>query len=138
MVNPQRRVAELLILALEAKIKQLVSHAISLTASSRSINSISTAPTTGSFAVGVAREKPEVLTLSSFTTLFTVSPSSLPSGSAAAYKLLACSDGDSPDDDGTETNSMLKERLVSDPRWQLMALLAERSTVRETLAVHTQ
>lgn len=43
--------------------------------------------------------------------------------------------GNGFDDDGRGDSgiSILKDREVKDPRWQIIALLAERSSVRETL-----
>ena len=131
---PSREVASLLMLAFEvrenqprhsplfispqAKLKQLITQALSLTSTSHAITSIRTAePHSHSY----------VLPASSFDSLFTVSPAVLPNKSAAAMRL-AIGENDSSDDD-----YILKNRETKDQRWQLFALLSERSTVREAL-----
>ena len=57
-----------------------------------------------------------------------MSPAVLPNKSAAAMQL-ALGENDSFD----EEDVVLKDREVRDQRWQMFALLAERSAVRETL-----
>ncbi|KAJ8586000.1 hypothetical protein M405DRAFT_382907 [Rhizopogon salebrosus TDB-379] len=117
---PSRAVASLLVLAFEAKLKQLITHALSLTSTSHAIASITpSAP----------HSHNRVLTASSFDTLFTLSPAVLPNKSAAAMHL-AIGDNDIVDD---EDVVLLKDREVRDQRWQILALLAERSTVNEAL-----
>ncbi|OJA10687.1 hypothetical protein AZE42_01061 [Rhizopogon vesiculosus] len=120
---PSRAVASLLMLAFEAKLKQLITHALSLTSTSHAIASITpSAP----------HSHNRVLTASSFDTLFTLSPAVLPNKSAAAMRL-AIGDNDIMDD---EDVVLLKDREVRDQRWQILALLAERSTVNEALRNH--
>ncbi|KAG1751663.1 transcriptional regulator of RNA polII, SAGA, subunit-domain-containing protein [Suillus occidentalis] len=117
---PPRAVASLLMLAFEAKLKQLITHALSLTSTSHAIASIT--PST-------RHSHSRVLTASSFDTLFTISPAVLPNKSAAAMRL-AIGDNDIMDD---EDVILLKDREVRDQRWQILALLGERSTVNEAL-----
>ncbi|KAG2344048.1 hypothetical protein BDR05DRAFT_962334 [Suillus weaverae] len=117
---PPRAVASLLMLAFEAKLKQLITHALSLTSSSHAIASIT--PST-------RHSHGRVLTASSFDTLFTLSPAVLPNKSAAAMRL-AIGDNDIMDD---EDVILLKDREVRDQRWQILALLGERSTINEAL-----
>ncbi|KAN0088508.1 Transcriptional regulator of RNA polII, SAGA, subunit domain containing protein [Tylopilus felleus] len=117
---PSRTVASLMMLAFEAKLKQLITHAISLTSTSHAIASINpSAP----------RSNNRVLTASSFDSLFTLSPAVLPNQSAAAMRL-AIGDNEIMDD---EDVVLLKDREVRDQRWQILALLGERSTVKEAL-----
>ncbi|KAL4063127.1 transcriptional regulator of RNA polII, SAGA, subunit-domain-containing protein [Scleroderma yunnanense] len=116
---PTRAVSSLMILAVEAKLKQLIKQALSSTSTSYAIASINpSAP----------RSNNRVLTASSFDTLFTLSPAVLPNRSAAAMKL-AVGDNDMDDEDIV----LLKDREVRDQRWQILALLGERSTVKEAL-----
>lgn len=116
---PSRAVSSLMTLAVETKLKQLIKQALSLTSTSYAIASINpSAP----------RSNNRVLTASSFETLFTVSPAVLPNKSAAAMKLEI---GDNDMDD--EDIAFLKDREVRDQRWQILALLGERSTVKEAL-----
>ncbi|KAG1746671.1 transcriptional regulator of RNA polII, SAGA, subunit-domain-containing protein [Suillus paluster] len=117
---PSRAVASLLMLAFEAKLKQLITHALSLTSTSHAIASINPS---------ARHSHSRVLTASSFDTLFTLSPAVLPNKSAAAMRL-AIGDNDIIDD---EDVALLKDREVRDQRWQILALLAERSTVNEAL-----
>lgn len=70
-----------------------------------------------------------VLTTSAFETLFTVRPAVLPYQSAAATRLMAEGQSDSRHYDQIP----LKERHTDDPRWQILAVLADRSTVREAI-----
>ncbi|KAF7359251.1 hypothetical protein MSAN_01267400 [Mycena sanguinolenta] len=127
LAAPSRAVPSLMNLACEAMLKQLLTHALTLTSTSQTISSItpSTSRTTH------ARNQP-VLTTSSFNTLFTVSPADLPNKSAAALRL-----GFMGEDDGQADIDhdivLLKDREVRDQRWQIIALLGERSTVREVL-----
>ncbi|TFK44585.1 transcriptional regulator of RNA polII, SAGA, subunit-domain-containing protein [Crucibulum laeve] len=132
---PARAVPALMSLACEAKLKQLITHAITLTATSHAISSI--APSnlnSGSSSSALHHhqpQKPPILTPSSFQTLFTMSPADLPNKSAAAMRL-ALSPSSNEDDD-SEHLVVLRDREVRDQRWQIMALLGERSTVREAL-----
>lgn len=119
MGTPSRAVSSLLTLAVETKLKQLIKQALSLTSTSYAIASINpSAP----------RSNNRVLTASSFEALFTVSPAVLPNKSAAAMKL-EFGDNDMDDEDIV----LLKDREVRDQRWQILALLGERSTVKEAL-----
>ncbi|KAJ7632105.1 hypothetical protein FB45DRAFT_493443 [Roridomyces roridus] len=128
---PNRAVPSLMNLACEAMLKQLLSHALTLTASSQTIPSIT--PSTSRSAY--SRTHP-VLTTASFNTLFTIAPADIPNKSAAALRL-----GFMGEDDGMADNdndvALLKDREVRDQRWQILALLAERSTVREVLRGRT-
>ncbi|KAI9464175.1 transcriptional regulator of RNA polII, SAGA, subunit-domain-containing protein [Boletus coccyginus] len=117
---PSRTVASLMMLAFEAKLKQLITHALSLTSTSHAIASINPS---------VPRSNNRVLTASSFDSLFTLSPAVLPNQSAAAMRL-AIGENEVMDD---EDVVVLKHREVRDQRWQILALLSERSTVKEAL-----
>ncbi|TFL05426.1 transcriptional regulator of RNA polII, SAGA, subunit-domain-containing protein [Pterulicium gracile] len=125
LAAPSKDVASLLLLALEAKIKQLVTHALTLTQSGLSIQSIPTIS-------GAASSSGRVLSIDALDTLFTVSPSDLPQGSAAVMTRLSLGDDRGDDVDGADL-LLIRDREVSDQRWQVMALLAERSAVRESL-----
>lgn len=70
----------------------------------------------------------KILDTAAFETLFTMSPAELPNKSAAAMQLAL---GGQEDVDGDIP--LLKDREVRDQRWQIVALLGERSTVREAL-----
>ncbi|KAJ3486810.1 hypothetical protein NLI96_g3983 [Meripilus lineatus] len=110
---PHRLVSSLMMLAFEAKLKQLITQALSLTSSSHAITSIQTSG---------KQTTHYPLSTSSFETLFTLSPATLPNGSAAATRL-ALGENDTYDEE-----YLLKDREVKDQRWQLFALLGERST----------
>lgn len=73
------------------------------------------------------QSKNTVLSVASFDTLFTLSPGVLPNRSAAAMRL-ALGDNDSIDEE-----HVLKDREVRDQRWQMFALLGQRSTVKDAL-----
>lgn len=119
MGAPSRAVSSLMAVAVETKLKQLIKQALSLTSTSYAIASINpSAP----------RSNNRVLTASSFETLFTISPAVLPNKSAAALKLEI---GENDMDD--EDIAFLKDREVRDQRWQVLALLGERSSVKEAL-----
>ena len=78
------------------------------------------------------------MTLSTFASLLTMSPSLLPVDSAAAKRLLALREDEREPEDGLgmgEDVALLRDREVRDQRWQVVALLGERSTVREALKV---
>ncbi|KAF9485659.1 hypothetical protein BDN70DRAFT_536993 [Pholiota conissans] len=84
---PGRSVPALMTLACEAKLKQLITHALTLTSSSSAISSI--APTSSSASALGHHHPPNrtpVLTPDSFHTLFTISPADLPNRSAAAMR----------------------------------------------------
>lgn len=120
---PSRTASSLLLLATQAHLKQLVTQAIALSSSSHAITSIhpSHRPT----------HSPTHLRLSTFSTLLTLSPSLLPNDSAAARRLLSLREDADVNED--EDVALLKDREVRDQRWQLVALLGERSTVKGAL-----
>lgn len=120
---PSRNVPSLMNLACEAKLKQLITHALTLTSASTAISSI--AP------VRDPHRPPPVLDTAAFHTLFTLSPADLPNKSATAMRL-ALGETDLVDDDDHDV-VLLKDREVRDQRWQIVALLGERSTVRDSL-----
>ncbi|KAK0202927.1 transcriptional regulator of RNA polII, SAGA, subunit-domain-containing protein [Desarmillaria ectypa] len=127
--SPSRSVSSLMHLACEVglvKLKQLITHALTLTDKSLAISSISTSSAT-SFS-SHRSQKQKVLSTSAFDTLFAMAPAVLPNGSAAAMHLAV---GDREDDE--EDIALLKKPDVKDPRWQIVALLGERSTVKEML-----
>lgn len=105
----------------QAKLKQLIISTLALTSTSHAITSIKTS----------TKHTGGHLSASSFNTLFTISPASLPNGSAAAMRL-ALGENDTYDDE-----LLLKDREVRDQRWQMFALLGERSTVKEALRTIT-
>jgi len=123
--SPARNVANLVHLACEVKLKQLITHALTLTTQSLAITSVSTAKSSHSL-----HHQPKLLSTAAFETLFTVSPTDLPNNSAAAIKLAL---GDRDDEVEEDTIPMLKNRQAGDRRWQLAALLAQRSAVKEAL-----
>ncbi|KAF8957460.1 transcriptional regulator of RNA polII, SAGA, subunit-domain-containing protein [Flammula alnicola] len=92
---PSRTVPALMTLACEAKLKQLITHALTLTSTSHAISSIAPSSSSSSSTLGTSAQqthhhyphnKPPVLTPDSFHTLFTVSPADLPNKSAAAMR----------------------------------------------------
>ncbi|KAJ3508728.1 hypothetical protein NLJ89_g5597 [Agrocybe chaxingu] len=124
---PSRSVPNLMMLACEAKLKQLITHALTLTSTSHAISSItpsSSMPQPPGAAHHHFPHRPPVLTAASLQTLFTIAPADLPNRSAAAMRFA---------DDDSDNVSVLKDREVRDQRWQIMALLGERSTVRDQL-----
>ncbi|KAK0429723.1 transcriptional regulator of RNA polII, SAGA, subunit-domain-containing protein [Armillaria borealis] len=124
--SPSRSVSSLMHLACEVKLKQLITHALTLTDKSLAISSISTASAPSSSSHRSQKQK--VLSTSAFDTLFAMAPAVLPNGSAAAMHLAI---GDREDDE--EDIALLKKPDIKDPRWQIVALLGERSTVKEML-----
>ncbi|KAF8957463.1 transcriptional regulator of RNA polII, SAGA, subunit-domain-containing protein [Flammula alnicola] len=185
---PSRTVPALMTLACEAKLKQLITHALTLTSTSHAISSIAPSSSSSSTLGTSAQQthhhyphnKPPVLTPDSFHTLFTVSPADLPNKSAAAMRFAVSPSSLSPfvtpfiinriayiviieyaklhaiqipkiilertnlipnqtqrnamqQDDDADDVVLLKDRDVRDQRWQIMALLGERSTVRDSL-----
>nr|GAT53708.1 predicted protein [Mycena chlorophos] len=128
--QPSRQVSSLMTSACEALLKNLLKHAITLTATSQTISSIS--PSTARHPN--LRPQP-VISVSSLRTVLSVSPADLPNKSAATYRL-----GFMGDDDGHRGDAerdaivLVKDREVRDQRWQLLAMLSERSTVREVLS----
>jgi len=125
---PTRTVSSLILLATQAHLKQLITQAIALSSSSNSITSITTSQTNS-----LTHPKATHLRLSTFSTLLTLSPALLPHDSAAARRLAMIGDGEGEENDPDEDVALLKDREVRDQRWQLMALLGERSTVRNAL-----
>jgi len=114
---PSKSVASLMSLAFEAKLKTLIMQALAMTTSSHAISSIQpSAPHSSGHR----------LSASAFDAMFTASPSVLPNRSAAATRL-ALGENESREDQilGNE------DREPSDPRWQILALLRERSSVNE-------
>jgi hypothetical protein len=61
-----------------------------------------------------------------------LSPALLPNDSAAARKLALGEENDFYHNEDEDV-ALLKDREVRDQRWQMVALLGERSTVKETL-----
>ncbi|KAL0953541.1 hypothetical protein HGRIS_004763 [Hohenbuehelia grisea] len=120
--QPSRMVYTLINVAYETHLKKLITQALTLTSSSASISSIHPS---------ASHTRSHTLPLSAFETLFTISPSILPNNSAAASQL-ALNDGSTYLDDD-EDAAVLKDREVRDQRWQLFALLGERSTVKDAL-----
>ncbi|KAF5383845.1 hypothetical protein D9615_003650 [Tricholomella constricta] len=123
---PARNVPSLMNLACEAKLKQLITHALTLTSTSHAISSISPSASTDTL-----HRPPPILSPSAFQTLFTIAPADLPNKSATAMRL-ALGETDVVDDNHHDV-VLLKDREVRDQRWQIVALLAERSTVRDGL-----
>ena len=105
-------------LFIQAKLKQLITQALSLTSTSHAITSVQVSGT-------ASRAQP--LSAMSFDSLFSVRPAVLPNQSAAAMRLAL------GENDGSDHEVHFKERHIDDPRWQILAMLAERSTVREAL-----
>ncbi|CAA7267403.1 unnamed protein product [Cyclocybe aegerita] len=86
---PSRAVPALMMLACEAKLKQLITHALTLTSTSHAISSItpsSSMPQPPGAAHHHFPHRPPVLTAASLQTLFTISPADLPNRSAAAMR----------------------------------------------------
>ncbi|KAL1697042.1 transcriptional regulator of RNA polII, SAGA, subunit-domain-containing protein [Schizophyllum commune] len=128
---PSRQVPLLINLACEVKLKQLIARALSLTSSSHAISSINASKPSTRVSRPAYRAT-SLLTRESFRALFVVAPYTLPNQSAAATELFV---GDATEKYDEDTNiPLLRDREVNDPRWQTVALLAERSTVREALA----
>ncbi|KAF8074822.1 transcriptional regulator of RNA polII, SAGA, subunit-domain-containing protein, partial [Lyophyllum atratum] len=123
---PARNAPSLMNLACEAKLKQLITHALTLTSTSHAISSISP-----SASNQTNHRPPPVLSASAFETLFTIAPADLPNKSATAMRL-ALGETDVVDDNHHDV-VLLKDREVRDQRWQIVALLAERSAVRDGL-----
>lgn len=103
-------------MSVQAKLKQLITQALTLTSTSHAITSIQLS--TGS-------SRPRLLSTSDFEALFTVRPAVLPNQSAAAMRLAL--------GEPVYEEIPFIGRHVEDPRWQILALLAERSTVKEAL-----
>jgi hypothetical protein len=102
---------------MQAKLKSLVMQALGMTTTSHAFSSIQpSAPHSSGHR----------LSASTFDTLFTISPSVLPNRSAAATRL-TLGEIDSREDQILSND----DREPSDPRWQILALLRERSSVNE-------
>ncbi|TFK71604.1 hypothetical protein BDN72DRAFT_837328 [Pluteus cervinus] len=119
---PARSVPSLMNLACEAKLKQLITHALTLTSTSNAISSINPSSSPS--------HSQKVLSASAFQSLFTLKPSELPNKSAAAMQL-SLDDHDEYDEE--DELVPFKDREAHDERWQLMALLGQRSTVKDML-----
>ncbi|KAH9995367.1 transcriptional regulator of RNA polII, SAGA, subunit-domain-containing protein [Russula compacta] len=114
---PSKNVASLMSLAYEAKLKSLIMQALAMTTASHAMSSIQpSAPHSSGHR----------LSASAFDTLFTISPAVLPNRSAAATRL-ALGENESREDQILANEN----REPSDPRWQMLALLRERSSVNE-------
>jgi len=101
----------------QAKLKSLIMQALAMTSASHAITSIHpSAP----------HSSGNRLSVSAFDTLFTIAPSVLPNRSAAATRL-ALGENESREDQILSND----DREPSDPRWQILALLRERSAVNE-------
>jgi len=120
---PTRTASSLVLLATQAYLKQLVTQAIALSSSSHAITSITPSSHTHSTTH---------LRLSTFSALLTLSPALLPNDSAAARKLALGEESEFYQNEDEDV-VLLKDREVRDQRWQMIALLGERSTVKETL-----
>lgn len=69
--------------------------------------------------------------MSSFESLLAVRPAVLPYQSAAATRLMV--EGSTDTRLFFDHDVQFKERHTEDPRWQILAMLADRSAVREAL-----
>ncbi|KIJ55245.1 hypothetical protein M422DRAFT_41256 [Sphaerobolus stellatus SS14] len=119
---PNKAVSQLVLLALEAKLKHLVANAISLTSTSRTVSSIQIGPSSSSSVIG------RTLSGSSFDTLFTVAPAVLPYSSAAALRLsLGENDYDWQEDNSDKSK---QEERQEDPRAIMMAALRKRAAIK--------
>ncbi|KAF5388735.1 hypothetical protein D9757_004857 [Collybiopsis confluens] len=116
------------------KLKQLITHALTLTASSLAISSISTSTSSSNSA---HQSHQRVLSTAALETLFTLSPADLPNKSAAAMKLAVLGDVDRDEEAEDGISSLLPrgngQSRNHEPRWQIAALLAQRSAVKEIL-----
>ncbi|PFH51884.1 hypothetical protein AMATHDRAFT_74582 [Amanita thiersii Skay4041] len=133
---PSRTVSSLMNLACEAKLKQLITHAITLTSTSHAITSITPSSSSLLQHPHHPQSKAPILTTSSFQTLFTISPADLPYKSATAMRLAlspSLSTHEACIEEDHEDLVVLKDHGTRDHRWQLMALLAERSSMRDNL-----
>lgn len=70
----------------QAKLKQLITHALTLSSTSTAISSINPSHMSSSSAHYHFAHKPPMLTAASLQTLFTISPADLPNKSAAAMR----------------------------------------------------
>ncbi|KIY70309.1 hypothetical protein CYLTODRAFT_347955 [Cylindrobasidium torrendii FP15055 ss-10] len=110
--SPNRLVSLLMSLAVEVKLKQLATYALTLTCDSLAIDSIAPAS---------PRKGPKVLSKDALHSLLTIAPAMLPNESAAAYKLLAGAD--------IEEEPTEDEDDAAEPTDFFLALLQQRSGV---------
>lgn len=115
----------------QVKLKQLITHALTLTSSSLAISSISPSSASNSSLPHAQKHSQKLLTTAAFETLFTIAPEDLPNKSAAAMRLIT-GERELEDEEDRDV-PLLKDREVRDQRWQIIALLGERSTVKEVL-----
>jgi hypothetical protein len=102
--------------ALQVKLKQLITHALTLTSTSLAISSVS--------SKDVHSSQQKVLTAAAFETLFTVAPADLPNKSAAAMRL-ALGDNSEEDED-----TFIPPALDDKPMDRLVySLLTQRSGI---------
>jgi len=113
-------------ICLQVKLKQLITHALTLTTDSLAISSVSLSQSNQP----AHHHSQKILSTAAFETLFTVSPADLPNKSAAAMRLAL---GDRDDEDEDRDLALLRDRENYDQRWQIIALLGERSAVKEVL-----
>ncbi|KIY52792.1 hypothetical protein FISHEDRAFT_63719 [Fistulina hepatica ATCC 64428] len=126
--TPAANVATLMNIACELKLKQLITHALSITASSDAISSITTSSAPSNVCPAYSRIFFKILTAASFRALFAIVPFSLPTRSAAATNLFS---GPSEGHENEPESAILRAREVHDPRWQICGLLAERSAWKD-------
>jgi len=136
-LTTSRPVAALATTAIEAFLKQLAMHALTLTSSSHPFTSIS--PASGQNASTlpsslIPSHSQSTLTLSSLLSLLTVVPASLPTSSAAVDKLfLRGPDLDAPDGHRSESELAMESGL-DEGLAQYWALLSARSGVRDFIS----
>ncbi|THU99157.1 hypothetical protein K435DRAFT_941039 [Dendrothele bispora CBS 962.96] len=124
--QPTRAVSTLMQLACEVKLKQLITHALTLTTDSLAISSVSRSQSNQP----AHHHSQKILSTAAFETLFTISPADLPNKSAAAMRLAL---GDREDEDEDRDIPLLQDQDLYDRRRQIIALLGERSSVKEIL-----
>lgn len=103
----------------QAKLKHLVTHAISLTSTSRTVSSIQTTSSHG----------PKSLSVASFDALFTVAPAVLPYRSAAALRLSLGENIFSWE----EEESRRQEGRTEGPQGQLTAILRGKAKIWDAI-----
>jgi hypothetical protein len=62
-----------------------------------------------------------------------MNPYILPNGSSAMRRLQVLGTSDPSEEDPDKDITLLRDQEVDDPRWQLVALLGQRSTVKDAL-----
>ncbi|KAF9517962.1 hypothetical protein BS47DRAFT_1338832 [Hydnum rufescens UP504] len=136
-LTTSRPVAALATAAIEAFLKQLAMHALTLTSSSHPFTSISPASGQNTSTLPsslIASHSQSTLTLSSLLSLLTVVPASLPTSSAAMDKLfLRGPDLDASDGRRSESELAMESGL-DEGLAQYWALLSARSGVRDFIA----